>query len=222
MERRPLTVGGMIETLRRCLGGPKNRLTMPVWLMEAGALAGDLIAHLGWSPPIRSTALQELRRGVAGDPGPWITATGIEPASFDSILQRLPVTVQEKWFARLYLTKALILASLAGFWIVSGLIVLIFSFNAARAILTSHGFGPTLAEMITVISSLADIAVGLAISVRSTCRIGLLTGIALSFFYMAGAVIVTPDMWIDPLGALVKTLPAIVLMLVGLATLENR
>ena len=222
MERRPSTVGDVIETLRRRLGGPKSRLTVPFWLMEAGARAGGFIAHLGWSPPIRRTALRELRRGVTGDPGPWIAVTGIEPASFDSILQRLPVTVQEKWFARLYLTKALILASLAGFWIVSGLIALMFSFNAARAILTSHGFGPMLAEVVTVVSSIADIAVGLAISVRRTCRIGLLSGIALSFFYMAGAVVITPDMWIDPLGALVKTVPAIVLMLVGLATLENR
>jgi hypothetical protein len=32
----------------------------------------------------------------------------------------------------------------------------------------------------------------------------------------------TPDLWIKPLGALVKTGPAIVLMLVTLAVLKNR
>ena len=31
-----------------------------------------------------------------------------------------------------------------------------------------------------------------------------------------------PDLWIEPLGALVKTGPAIVLMLVALLTLDNR
>jgi nucleoside-diphosphate-sugar epimerase len=221
MERRPSTVGDVIESLRRWLGGPKSRLTIPVWFMEAGARAGDLIAQLGWSPPIRSTALRELQRGVTGDPEPWTAATGIEPAAFDSVLQRLPNTVQEKWFARLYLIKPLILASLAGFWIISGLIALI-SFDAATAILTSHGFGPMLGEAVTAVSSVADIAVGFAISVRRTCRAGLWAGIALSLFYMAGAAIVTPDLWIDPLGALVKTLPAIVLVFVGLATLESR
>jgi hypothetical protein len=46
-----------------------------------------------------------MRRGVAGDPQSWIAATGIEPASLGSMLQRLPSTVQEKWFARLYLAK---------------------------------------------------------------------------------------------------------------------
>ncbi len=32
----------------------------------------------------------------------------------------------------------------------------------------------------------------------------------------------TPDLWTEPLGALVKTGPAIVLMLVALLTLDNR
>jgi Predicted integral membrane protein (DUF2269) len=38
----------------------------------------------------------------------------------------------------------------------------------------------------------------------------------------AGAAILTPDLWIEPLGALVKTGPAIVLMLVALLILDNR
>jgi len=40
--------------------------------------------------------------------------------------------------------------------------------------------------------------------------------------FLAGAAILTPDLWIEPLGALVKTGPAIVLMLVALLTLDNR
>jgi hypothetical protein len=39
---------------------------------------------------------------------------------------------------------------------------------------------------------------------------------------MVGAAILTPDLWIEPLGALVKTGPAVVLMLVALLTLDNR
>ncbi|WP_315703200.1 MULTISPECIES: hypothetical protein [unclassified Bradyrhizobium] len=37
-----------------------------------------------------------------------------------------------------------------------------------------------------------------------------------------GCAIFTPDLWREPLGALVKTGPAIVLMLVALSTLDNR
>jgi hypothetical protein len=39
---------------------------------------------------------------------------------------------------------------------------------------------------------------------------------------MLGAAILTRDLWIEPLGALVKTGPAIVLMVVALLTLDNR
>jgi DoxX-like family len=39
---------------------------------------------------------------------------------------------------------------------------------------------------------------------------------------MVGAALITPDLWAEPLGALVKTGPAIVLMLVALAVLDER
>lgn len=222
MARRPSKVGDVIGAFRHRFGGPTWRMRLPFWLMELGAGAGDLIAWLGWSPPIRSTALREMRRGVAGDPEPWIAATGIEPVELGTILRRLPASVQEKWFARLYLTKPLMLASLVVFWIASGLIALMAAFDAATAILTSHGFPSAIAEGVTAVTSLADITIGLAIAWRKTCRTGLLLGIGLSLFYMIGAAMATPELWIEPLGALVKTGPAIVLMLVALAMLEDR
>lgn len=67
-----------------------------------------------------------------------------------------------------------------------------------------------------------DIAVGLAIAARRTCRAGLLAGIAVSAFYIIGAAVLTPDLWLEPLGALVKTGPAIILMMIALATLDKR
>jgi uncharacterized protein YbjT (DUF2867 family) len=222
MARAPSTVGDVIDAFRQRLGGPARRIALPSWLLTLGARAGDLVAHLGWAPPVRSTALQEIRRGVTGNPEPWIAATRIEPAPLATMARHLPTTVQERWFARLYLIKPLILASLVIFWALSGLIALTVSFADATEILTSHGFPPALAKGVTVISSLADIAVGVAIAVRKTCRAGLLAGIGISLFYMLSAAVITPEMWIEPLGALVKTGPAIVLMLVALATLEDR
>jgi len=222
MERHPSTVGGVVDAFRRWFGSPRPTVRLPSWLMEIGARAGDLSAYLGWRPPIRSTALREMRRGVAGDPEAWIAATGIEPTPLDGALARLPATVQERWFARLYLAKAMILGSLVAFWGVSGLIALTVAFDAATAILTSNGFPVRLAQGITISSSLSDIGVGIAIAVRRTCRVGLLAGIAVSLCYMIGAAVIAPDLWIEPLGALVKTGPAIILMGVALAVLEDR
>ena len=62
----------------------------------------------------------------------------------------------------------------------------------------------------------------LVLGASRTCAIGLIAGIFVSLGYMVGTAILTPDLWIEPLGALVKTGPAVVLMLVALAILDNR
>ncbi len=216
------TVGAVIGLFRNRYGGPRLSVRLPGWLLGLGARAGDLAARLGWSPPIRTTALEEMRRGVEGNPQSWIEATAIKPRSLNASLKSLSSAVQEKWFARLYLAKALMIAVLVLFWCASGLIALTVAFDAAVAILTGRGFPLQLAQAITTVTSLADISIGVLIAVRRTCRAGLIAGIGLSLFYMAGAVMITPGLWIEPLGALVKTVPAVVLMLVTLAILPDR
>jgi uncharacterized protein YbjT (DUF2867 family) len=222
MEEAPGTVGNIIAAFRRHNGGPAPWLSMPGWALWPGTIVGDFVSLLGWKPPVRSTAMAEMRRGVSGNPQAWMAATGITPRSAFQAVAATPATVQEKWFARLYLLKALALTTLVIFWCVSGLIALTASFAAARQILLDHGLSFALAHGISVASSLLDIAVGALIAVRRTSRFGLIAGILVSLGYMAGAAVLTPDLWIEPLGALVKTGPAIVLMLVCLALLDDR
>ncbi len=81
-----------------------------------------------------------MRRGVTGDPVPWMADTGITPLTARAAVRAAPATVQEKWFARLYLLKAAALATLVIFWMVSGIIALTIAFGAARATLIAHGF----------------------------------------------------------------------------------
>jgi uncharacterized protein YbjT (DUF2867 family) len=223
MHPDEISLGDVLGTLRRWLGlAPYAHVTMPKFLLDLGARLGDLVSLMGWGPPVRSTALAELRRGVTGDPAPWMAATGIAPRSLATLLKARPADVQEKWFARLLLLKPLIIGILVAFWCLSGLIALTVAYRPAVAILTSHGYSDLHAQAITIVSSLLDISVGLAIAFRRSCRVGLLTGVAVSLFYMIGAAIITPELWIEPLGALVKTGPAIVLMLVAFAMLEER
>jgi len=223
MQARTITLGGVIEQFRFALGTvARPRLTLPSFLLDFGARLGDLANRLGWMPPMRTTAIAELRRGVAGDPRPWMDATGIVPKDIADIVGRRPATIQDKWFARLFLIKALVIASLALFWTASGLIALVISFPATTAILTSHGFAPALAAPFAAVTSLMDISIGCLIAIRRTAAFGLSAGILVALGYMAGTALLTPDLWIEPLGALVKTGPAIVLMAVALLTLDNR
>ena len=223
MQQQKISLGGVIDQFRFAFGtAGLPRIALPSFLVDLGAKLGDVAARLGWMPPMRSTAIAELRRGLAGDPRPWIAATGIAPKTIDKILGQRAATIQDKWFARLFLVKALIIASLAIFWTVSGVIALVISFPATKAILLAHGFPSWLATPFAAVTSLMDMAIGVLIAFRRTCTFGLVAGIVVALGYMLGCAVFTPDLWIEPLGALVKTFPAIVLMLVALLTLDNR
>jgi len=223
MQSEPITMADVIKQFRLAFGTAGwPRIAMPSFMLDFGAGIGDLANYLGWMPPMRSTAIAELRRGVIGDPSAWIAATGLVPKTLTDAIRRHPATIQDKWFARLFLLKALILASLVAFWLVSGFIALFVSYRAAAGILSAHNFPPALVNPITIGTSLMDMSIGVLIAFRRTAAVGLVAGIFASLGYMFGAAILTPDLWIEPLGALVKTAPAIVLMLVALLMLDNR
>lgn len=223
MHPEPHSLESVIVRLRRWLGDIWPwRLRMPEFMIDLGAKAGDLSSWLGWSPPMRSTAIAELRRGVIGDPARWMTDTGIAPRSLDAVLNERPATVENRWFARLYLLKALIIAVLAVFWLVSGLIAVTVAYDDALDMMARAGFPGGQSHAFVITSSLTDIAVGLLIAFRRTSRIGLVAGIVVAVGYMFGTAILTPALWIEPLGALVKTGPAIVLMIVALAMSDDR
>lgn len=223
MQSEPVAMAGVITQFRLAFGTAGwPHVAIPSLMLDLGAKIGDLANYLGWMPPMRSTAIAELRRGVRGDPAAWIAATGIVPKTLTETISRHPATIQDKWFARLFLIKALIVASLVAFWLVSGFIALFVSYRAAAGILSTHGFPPALVDPITIGTSLMDMSIGVLIAFRRTAAIGLVAGIIASLGYMFGAAILTPDLWIEPLGALVKTGPAIVLMLVALFMLDNR
>jgi uncharacterized protein YbjT (DUF2867 family) len=223
MVSEPMTLGGVIDLFRASLGARGHpRVALPGFLLDLGVKLADLAGFLGWKSPMRSTAIAELRRGVTGDPSAWIAATKIVPADPSQAIGVRAATIQDKWFARLYLAKALIIASLVTFWTASGFIALFISYDAAAGILRSHDFPQALVAPVTVLTSLMDMGIGVLIAFRRTCAFGLVWGIAASLGYMFGAAILTPDLWIEPLGALVKTGPAIVLMLVALLILDNR
>lgn len=217
------TIGSVLTRLRHWLGDVWSwRMRVPGFLIDLGAKAGDLCSALGWSPPMRSTAIAELRRGVIGDPARWMTETGIVPRSLDAWLRERPATIESRWFARLYLLKALIIAALVVFWCVSGLIAITVAYRDALDLMTRYGFPGGQSQAFVITSSVTDIAVGLLIAFRKTHRLGLVLGIVVAVGYMLGSAVLTPALWIEPLGALVKTGPAIVLMIVALAISDDR
>ena len=133
----------------------------------------------------------------------------------------MPATVQERWFARLFLIKPLILATLSAFWIVTGIITLANPADA-KQVLTSAGAGGAIASSVVYGGALVDIALGAAILIRRWTSAAALGMIAVTCAYLAGGTILAPHLWLDPLGPLVKAIPAMMLALTALAVTQDR
>jgi uncharacterized protein YbjT (DUF2867 family) len=215
----------MVEVVghyRRWLGWKKARLwQMPEGLATLLYRLGDFAGWLGWRPAVRSTAQREIRRGAVGDPAEWTKVTGIAPRSLASALIAEPASVQERWFAGLYVLKPMLFTVFALFWIGTGLISLGPGWGIGVGYMHAGGAGE-LSGPSVVAGALADIMIGIAIAVRRTTRIGLYAALAISVFYTVAGTAILPSLWLDPLGPMLKIWPILVLNLVALAILEDR
>ncbi|RUU06866.1 SDR family oxidoreductase [Mesorhizobium sp. USDA-HM6] len=222
VEERARPLGAVLLEFRAWLGLPRA----PVVAVPAivGRLAGIIangLGLLGWRSPLRSAALAALEKGVTGNSKPWAEIAGFPPQPLEATLAAMPAPVQERWFARLWLLKPIVFAVLSVFWLVSGVVGLVRQ-DAAADILVSHGLPGTLAFGMVLAGSVADIIVGATVVVRPLARLALMAMIAITLLYLAAATALAPDLWLDPLGAIVKAVPMLCLVLVALAILEER
>ncbi len=212
----------VVQHYRRWLGWDEARLwRVPNWMAGWSYRLGDFAGLLGWRPPIRSTAGREISRGAIGEPGEWMRLTGIKARSLSEALAAEPASVQERWFAGVYLLKPLLLTVLSLFWVGTGILSLWPGYPAGVALIEDSGAG-TFARPMVAVGAIADILIGIAIAVRRTSWLGLYAALAVSIFYLVAGTILLPRLWTDPLGPLMKIWPILVLNLMALATLEDR
>ncbi|MCW0016099.1 SDR family oxidoreductase [Rhizobium sp. BT-226] len=212
-----LPLADLVRLHRQWLGLPPARVfALPNWLAGPVTWLADLSGLLGWRSPLRSTAMTVMSEGVrSSKKGSGLAAT---PAA--ATLAANPSGVQDLWFARLYLLKPLVISGLSAFWLLSGVIPLL----ALEK--TSAHFLPFMPEaaatVLTLATCLIDIALGVAVLLRPLAKGALLGMLAVSFAYLAGASLLEPALWLDPLGPLVKVLPSILLTFTALAILDER
>ncbi|UAL09642.1 NAD(P)H-binding protein [Caulobacter segnis] len=217
-----VTLSDLTTRLRGWLGLPAAPvLDLPPALARITAVGADVLAFLGWRSPMRSAALAQLRMGVRGESGD-AARLGLTLRSLDVLLATMPSGVQERWFARLYFAKPMILSCLFAFWLISGVIGLTVGFDAAVRTLSVAGVEPGQASAAVVGGSLVDIALALLVAHRRTAALALKGMLLVTAGYLAGGAIVRPDLWLDPMGPLIKSIPAAVLALAALAVLEER
>jgi hypothetical protein len=211
------SLADMVTTHRAWLGlksAPVIRL--PAAISRPVSWVADALGRLGWRSPLRSTAIAVMQSGVTSRH----SDLPFEPESVSAYLARHPAGVQDIWFARLYLLKPLIFFVLSAFWIVSGLVPLLQLEEAAAHL--QPVAGAALANILTIVTSLLDIALGAALVYRPYAAKALYGMAAVTLAYIAGSILVEPAIWLDPLGPMVKTIPAFALTLAALAIVEER
>lgn len=216
-----LTLAQLVGLHRSWLGlAAAPIVRVPTVFARIAGLMADVAGWLGWRSPLRSTAMKMMEQGVTQEGSATGAPLGRGLRTAQETLDAHPSGIQDLWFARLYLLKPAVILCLAVFWMLSGLIPL---FDAPAAASHFSPFMPAgLAMALTLLTCAIDVALGLLVLVRRYARWALAGMLAMTFFYLGGATLIEPGLWLDPLGPLVKTLPLIALCLAALATLDER
>jgi uncharacterized protein YbjT (DUF2867 family) len=222
VEAHSRRLAELVTGVRAWLGfaKPKMVLEIPYWVGQASAKLADLAGWLGWRSALRTTSLAVLTKGVTGDPALWERLSGRQARTFEQTLDIMPATMQERIYARAMLAFPIVLVVLSGFWITSGVVGLM---QHARALAVVEGGLPEpIAHLFVRGGSIIDILVGAALLFRPTVRLACFASIIVSAGYLIGSVVFVPELWTDPLGPMVKVLPAIGLALIVAALSEER
>ena len=212
----------IVAAYRRWLGWPPAReIRVPAFLLAIAWRLGDLAAWFGWRPPLRSTARRELARGATGDPEAWTRLTGIVPRTLHEALAAEPASVQERWFARLYLLKPVAFLVFAGFWLLTGLVSLGPGRDEAIRLMQQTAAAEW-AGLLVVGGAWFDVLMGIALLFRRTAKAALLTALFATILYLVAGTMLMPSLWADPLGPLMKIWPALALNLLCLALVDDR
>ena len=219
----PVTLEDLLNATRAWLGFASARaiLRLPSGLARLAGRLADGLAWLGWRSPLRTTALVALAEGVTGDPAPWRKLTGQGVPGLDAILAAQPATLQDRWHARMSLLLPVILVTLSMFWLASGLVGLARQ-DMAAAVLDGTALSPFWAKSAVLGGAAADISLGLLVLYRPWAGHACLGMILVSLLYLVGGTILVPQLWLDPLGPLVKVFPSLVLALALIPLLRSR
>src|SRR5205823_4186036 len=100
-----------------------------------------------------------------------------------------PASVQDRWFAPIYLLKPVVFTIFSAFWITTGLLSIGPGYHIGTTLLNEGGLGSA-SGLYVIAGGIADLAIGIGIAVRRSARLALYLALAVSFFYaVAGTTI---------------------------------
>lgn len=200
-----LSVRDLLQLLREWMQLPRApAVPLPMALLAATARVAE---HLNPRGLLRRDNLAML--AGAATPAPSVTLSPPRPlrAALAARADDGPACRRDAVAA---LLQPALVAALAFVWCFTGVVSLGWGRAAGEALLAGAGITGTPATAAIAAGALADLALGLLLLTgwqrRRVC--GLQIGLTLAYLFIASAIV--PTTWLDPLGALTKTLPLLV------------
>jgi hypothetical protein len=209
-----LTVKEMLFSFRSWLGlKPTKAVQIPKLIIRLFCKIGDILNIA----PFNSTSYHMMEHGNTASAEEFIRETEITPKSFEIALATEPLTVQSLWHARLYFLKPCICFILGVFWFMSGMISLAVAPEKAYNLMLSLNIKPSFINILLPLGCFVDMIFGLCLMLRyKVTQVGLLQ-LILIFVYTVTLTVLENTLWFDPLGALMKNIPILLITLVMIA-----
>ncbi len=214
-----LSLKDLLQRYRRWLGfGNARFLSIPMPLMRLMGRLGDMAG----TGPVATNSLVQMVAGNAGDGAAFARTIGFTPCSLDAALLARPAQVQDRWHARLFFLAPAIKAVLLLLWLTSAWLGLVHGAEKTSELVGALGLPDGWADPLRIGSSLLDLAIaGLLLwdrGARWSTAVQCL--VVLSYSLVIGFAL--PQLWLDPLGPLLKNLPILLLICVHGAIGDRR
>ncbi len=191
---------------------------IPNWCVKALARLGDF-AKLD---PVTTTTMAQFEARLTGDARGFETATGVRARGLSTVLAGRPAESQDLWHARLYLIRPIIRLTLVALWLTSGLLGLFADPAQYSALLAPLTDNQTLVSALAATTSLIDLAIAGALVVGCRLKDVAHAQLAMVIGYTLVLTVLSPALWGDLFGGLLKNLAVIALILVHRILEEER
>ncbi len=209
----------MLAQYRSWLGFGRPRfISIPMPVMRLFGKMGDLLGD----GPMATNSLVQMVAGNAGDSKAFEGAIGFAPRSLETALRDRPAQVQDRWHARLFFLAPALKAVLVLMWIASALLGLFYGAAQADELVRSLGWSASLADPLRIGGSLLDLGIAALLILDRRARWSTLAQLVMVCGYTLVIGLALPQLWLDPLGPLLKNIPILIAILVHGAIGDKR
>lgn len=206
-----LSLKELLARYRAWLGfGCARFFSVPMPLMRLLGRVGDFAGD----GPVSINSLMQMVAGNAGNSNAYAKAIGFAPRGLNDALFARPAQVQDRWQAKLFFLAPALKAVLVFLWLASAWLGLFHGSETTRSVVAGLGLPQVWADPLRIGGSLLDLAVALLVLFDRNARWSTLAQLSVVIGYTVVIGIALPGLWLDPLGALLKNFPILLLIAV--------